>query len=110
VRLLISSCQCDPATFKARDTVGHLDAERARLPLRIVRRSAGARIHPLGLARPKRLQDLLVDAHIPRHLRDTLPIVCDQEEIVWIPGVTVAETKRVTPKTTRQLHLEIAPA
>ena len=61
----------------------------------------------LGLKEPKRLQDILVDAHVPRQIRDSLPVVSDSEEIVWIPGVTVAESKRVTSATRHQLHLEI---
>jgi tRNA(Ile)-lysidine synthase len=64
-------------------------------------------MRPLGLSQAKRLQDILVDAHVPRHQRDALPLVSDQREIVWIPGVTVAESKRVTSATRRQLHLEI---
>ena len=64
-------------------------------------------MRPLGQKTPKRLQDILVDAHVPRHLRDSLPVVSDREEIVWIPGVTVADGKRVTSATRRQLHLEI---
>ena len=106
-RLAVKTCSCDRATFKARDQVGHLDADRVRLPLSVASRKPGDRMRPLGLAQPKRLQDILVDAHVPRHLRDTLPLVSDGEEIVWIPGVTIAESKRVTPATRRQLHLEI---
>jgi len=64
-------------------------------------------MRPLGQKSAKRLQDILVDAHVPRHLRDSLPVVWDREEIVWIPGVTVAESKRVTSATRHQLHLEI---
>jgi tRNA(Ile)-lysidine synthase len=106
-RLAVTTCSCDPATFKARDQVGHLDADLVRLPLSVAGRKPGDRMRALGLAQPKRLQDILVDAHIPRHLRDTLPLVSDREEIVWIPGVTIADRKRVTPATRRQLHLEI---
>ena len=64
-------------------------------------------MRPLGLQAAKRLQDILVDAKVPRHLRDSLPVVSDGDEIVWIPGVMVSETKRVTSSTRRQLHLEI---
>jgi tRNA(Ile)-lysidine synthase len=106
-QLAVTVCRCDPATFKARDQVGHLDADLVRLPLVVATRKPGDRMRPLGLAQPKRLQDMLVDAHVPRHLRDTLALVSDREEIVWIPGVTVAESKRVTAATRRQLHLEI---
>ena len=103
----VTTCSCDPSTFEARGQVGHLDADLVRPPLTVATRKPGDRMRPLGLSRPKRLQDILVDAHIPRHLRDKLPVVSDGEEIVWIPGVTVAESKRVTAATHRQLHLEI---
>ena len=107
LRVAVKTCTCDTATFKARDQVGHLDADLVRLPLAVANRKPGDRMRALGLAQPKRLQDILVDAKVPRHLRDTLPLVSDGEEIVWIPGVTIAESKRVTPATRRQLHLEI---
>ena len=107
VRLAVKTCNCDPTTFKARDPVGHLDADLVRLPLAVGSRKPGHRMRALGLTQPKRVQDILVDAHVPRHLRDTLPLVSDGEEIVWIPGVTIADSKRVTPATRRQLHLEI---
>ena len=108
-RLRVRTCACDPVAFKARDQVGHLDADLVQLPLLVAPRRPGDRMRPLGLEQAKRLQDILVDAHVPRHLRDTLPVVSDREEIVWIPGVTVAESKRVTTATRRQLHLEIEP-
>jgi tRNA(Ile)-lysidine synthase len=105
--LAVKTCSCDPAAFKARDPIGHLDADLVQLPLTVATRRPGDRMRPLGLQQAKRLQDILVDAHVPRHLRDSLPVVSDREEIVWIPGVTVAESKRVTPATRHQLHLEI---
>ena len=105
--IAVTTCTCDPATFKARDPVGHLDADLVRMPLAVATRKPGDRMRALGLNQPKRLQDILVDAHVPRHLRDNLPVVSDREEIVWIPGVTVAQSKRVTAATRRQLHLEI---
>jgi tRNA(Ile)-lysidine synthase len=108
-RLTVKTCACDPVAFKARDQVGHLDGDLVQLPLVVATRRPADRMRPLGLEQAKRLQDILVDAHVPRHLRDTLPVVSDREEIVWIPGVTVAESKRVTSATRRQLHLEIEP-
>ena len=106
-RLVVTTCACDPASFKARDQVGHLDGDLVQLPLLVSTRQPGDRMRPLGQKSAKRLQDILVDAHVPRHLRDSLPVVSDREEIIWIPGVTVAESKRVTSATRRQLHLEI---
>lgn len=100
-------CHCDPSAFRARAPAGHVDGDTLALPLLIASRRPGDRVQPLGFPHVKRLQDVLVDAQVPRHLRDALPIVRDQRGIVWIPGVTVAEGHRVTPTTRRQVHLEI---
>ena len=106
-RLQVRSCECDPTTFHARDPVAHLDADTIRSPLSVSTRAPGDRVQPLGFPQFKKLQDLLVDAHVPRFQRDRLPIVRDQEGIVWISGVTVAHAKRVTAQTRHQLHLEL---
>ncbi len=108
--LTVHPCTCDPATFHARDAVGHVDGGSVIPPLTVSHRAPGDRVQPLGFPHEKKLQDVLVDAHVPRHLRDSLPIVRDASGIVWIPGVTVAETKRVTPSSKQQLHLEIEPS
>jgi tRNA(Ile)-lysidine synthase len=40
---------------------------------------------PVGV---RKLQDLLVDAHVPRACRDLVPVVVDEhDEPLWIPGV-----------------------
>jgi len=106
-QLAVRRCDCDPATFAARDRVGHVDAATVSLPLTVSTRAPGDRLQPLGFPHRKKLQDVLVDARVPRHLRQSLPIIRDQQGIVWVPGVTVAEPRRVTPATTDQLHLEL---
>ncbi len=106
-RLEVRTCSCDPAAFKARDPVAHVDADTLTLPLNVQYRQPGDRVQPLGFPHEKKLQDILVDAQVPRHLRDALPIVHDRSGIVWVVGVTVAESRKVTTQTKRQLHLEI---
>lgn len=40
--------------------------------------------------RTKKLQDLFVDAKVPRQSRDTWPVVVRGEEVVYVPGVAAA--------------------
>ena len=81
------------------------DADRVRFPLFLRTRVPGDRFRPLGMRRDKRLQDFLVDARVPRIERDRLPLLCDQERIVWVVGVRLSDAVRVTPKTSRLLTL-----
>lgn len=68
-----------------------LDATACATPLIVRRRRPGDRMRPEGGRGTRRLQDIMVDARVPRALRDPWPIVVSGERIVWIPGVGVAE-------------------
>ena len=60
------------------------DAVGARLIVRS--RRPGDRLRPLGLGGEKKLQDLLVDARVPREERDAVPLVCAPWGIAWVVG------------------------
>ncbi|MEO6457875.1 MAG: hypoxanthine phosphoribosyltransferase [Chloroflexia bacterium] len=51
-------------------------------------RKPGDRIAPFGLSGSKSLQDLFVDAKIPREVRDRIPLLAfgDSSDILWVPG------------------------
>lgn len=59
-------------------------------------RRNGDRFQPLGLARPKKLKDFLIDRKIDAELRDRLPLLVWNGEIVWIAGVEVSERFKVS--------------
>jgi tRNA(Ile)-lysidine synthase len=47
------------------------------------RRRPGDRVRLAGGLR--KLQDVLVDAHVPRRLRDGMPLIALGEEVLWTP-------------------------
>lgn len=54
-------------------------------------RGPGDRIRPLGMeGHSRKVQDLLVDARVPRQERDALPIVRGGRGIAWVVGVRLA--------------------
>jgi tRNA(Ile)-lysidine synthase len=59
----------------------------------IVVRSArpGDRVRVLGLNGSKKVQDLFVDAKVPRWQRASWPLLEVDGEIVWVPGIARAE-------------------
>jgi tRNA(Ile)-lysidine synthase len=59
-------------------------------------RRNGDRFQPLGLPRPKKLKDFLIDRKIAAELRDRLPLLVWNGEIVWVAGVEVSERFKVT--------------
>lgn len=85
--------------------VALLDAEACGARLSLRRRRPGDRFHPLGLPQPKKLQDFLVDAHVPREDRDAVPLLIAGRGVAWVVGQRPAEWAKVTGRTRRVLRL-----
>lgn len=71
-------------------------------------RREGDRMRPLGLGGEKKLQDIFVDAKVPRHLRDTWPLVA-ADAVLWVVGVRRSESAKVKEETSRFLYMAYEP-
>jgi len=77
-------------------------------PGRIVIRSRkpGDRFHPQGSSGSKKLKSFLIDQKVEKLYRDSLPLVTVGSDIVWVAGVRIGHSYRVTDKTFTILCLE----
>ena len=57
----------------------------------------------------RKLQDILVDAHIPRRLRDSLPLLFADGELAWVPGVAL-DPRFAVPPHRPGIHLQLVEA
>lgn len=62
-------------------------------------RQEGDYLRPAGRGIGKSLKKLLIEWRVPSHLRDTLPLLCDDDGIVLLPGYTCDERVRPHEKT-----------
>jgi len=53
--------------------------------LRVETRRPGMMIHPIGYDQPISLQAFLVAQRVPKHLRESLPLFFDGDQLVWGP-------------------------
>ena len=56
----------------------------------------GDRMIPFGAHTPKKLQDIFSDAKVPRHLRQSYPLILADDTIIWLPTIRRAEFGRIT--------------
>jgi tRNA(Ile)-lysidine synthase len=84
-----------------------LDAEKVGQDAHVRTRRSGDRLQPLGSVYAKKLKDFLIDAKVPRAVRDRLPLVVTSAGIAWVGGVRPAEWAKVTPTTRAILRLEL---
>lgn len=80
---------------------------RAELRLRVGNRVPGLRMRPLGAPGSRKLQDILTDAGVPRHLRDGLPLVFAEGRLAWVPGIALdVEALALPGEPTQHVWLE----
>jgi tRNA(Ile)-lysidine synthase len=97
---LVKDASCREVTLDMEGIKGRLIARNWR---------KGDRFIPLGMRNKKKLQDIFVDKKIPREERGRIPIICDEEGIIWVVGVAISERVKVGEKTRRVLYLRAIP-
>ncbi|KEO83400.1 tRNA lysidine(34) synthetase TilS [Tumebacillus flagellatus] len=84
--------------------VAHFDAdELAGSRIYIRSRATGDTLRPLGLQGSKLLSDVFVDRKVPKARRETWPLLCINDSIAWVVGLTRGQAGLVTPETRRTL-------
>jgi tRNA(Ile)-lysidine synthase len=86
-----------------------LNPARVSLPLTARGWQPGDRFWPQGAPGPKKLQDFLVDAKIPRWLRPHLPLVAAAREIVWVAGLRLADPVKLLPAAGEMYEITVTP-
>ncbi len=84
-----------------------LDLDKAGDRLVVRTRRRGDRFQPLGMSQPKKVNEFMIDAKVPRPWRQQVPIVCSPEHILWVVGWRIDDRVKVTGATRRVLLLEM---
>jgi tRNA(Ile)-lysidine synthase len=87
----------------------YIDSESIGSTLRVRTRCPGDRMQPLGMRQEKKIQDILVDKHIARTERASLPLFFSTAHCVWLGGVTLDNRVRLTGTTQHIVRLSITP-
>jgi tRNA(Ile)-lysidine synthase len=81
---------------------------KAGVDLRLGYRRPGLTMRPQGGRGTRKLQDIFVDARVPREERDTWPLVFAAEKLAWVPGIFIDSDLATSPGTIGQ-HVSVVP-
>ena len=93
------------STFPKDAASAFLDLDTLTFPLVWRHIRMGDVMEPLGLKGRKKISDILVDAKVDRFAKENLHVLCSGERIVWLEGLRIADSSKITPQTTRVLCL-----
>ena len=99
----IDQARCNTDPFHA-----WLDLGDSQLPLVIRSLLPGDRFKPLGMdGHSVKLSDFFVNLKLSRRMRRLWPLVCLENEIVWIPGYRLGHSHRLTSSSSRVVFLKL---
>jgi len=84
-----------------------VDADKIQGSLTVRNRRRGDRFFPYNGPGQKKLKDFLIDEKIPRIKRDRIPLVTDDQGILWVAGIRTGDPYKVDSMTNRLLKLSI---
>ena len=84
-----------------------LDAAGISGPLTCRPRRDGDQFHPLGSPGRQSVSDFLTNRKLPRRRREAAWCICDDQAIVYLAPLRIAERVKITPQTRRVVRIRI---
>jgi tRNA(Ile)-lysidine synthase len=84
-----------------------INADKLEYPLILRPWRAGDYLYPFGLNKKKKVQKILTEAQVPKHLRNQCMVLCSGSRIIWLLGYCLDHRFRVRPDTPRLLRISL---
>ncbi|NLJ40278.1 MAG: tRNA lysidine(34) synthetase TilS [Clostridiales bacterium] len=96
-----------PRVLDQGDGCIYIDEEAIKNGLTVRNRRDGDRFRPLGMSGTKKLKDYFIDQKVPRDKRDSIALVVDEDNIIWVAGYRMSEDYRIKKDTKKVLKIEV---
>jgi tRNA(Ile)-lysidine synthase len=91
--------------LNARALTQFFDYDKVCEGINIRKRKEGDIFKPINSNGTKKLKEYFIDKKIPREMRDNIPLIAKEREIIWIIGYKISDKFKVTENTKRVLKL-----
>jgi tRNA(Ile)-lysidine synthase len=99
----------DYRNIRYNSLVQFFDYDRLGNEIRVRNRRNGDRFKPYLSSGTKKLKEYFIDNKIPRGIRNTIPLIAIENEIVWVIGYKISDKFKVTENTKSILKVEYNP-
>mgnify|MGYP000852373627 FL=1 len=86
--------------------IKYFDYDKIEGNLFVRNRLKGDKFVPFGMKGKKKLKDLFIDEKVPKEDRDTIPLIADEENIIWVVGFRTSELYKITASTKNVLAIK----
>lgn len=98
---------CTSTPIKKRsNNIAIFDADKLKFPLKVRYRQEGDKIFPKGMNGSKKLSDIFSDEKVERHLRDSIPVIEKDGNILFVCGLRQSSLYGINEDTKRYIIIE----
>lgn len=87
--------------------VAFMDADKVAFPLTWRKWQSGDALIPFGMKSTKKVSDMLIDAKVDVLTKSRVSVIESGGTIIWLAGMRVSETVRITRETRRVLVMKL---
>ena len=95
----LNKIKADNVSFDTDQNVEIIDGEKSGKNLVVRYWQKGDRFNPLGMINSRKLSDFFIDLKLSEQSKREIPIVCKQDQIIWVAGFRLDERFKVTEQT-----------
>lgn len=81
--------------FTENENIEYICADELRFPLTVRSWRKGDFFYPIGLGKKKKVSDFFIDCKIDRQRKQTIPLICNGADIVWLAGLRLDERFKI---------------
>ena len=86
--------------------IKYFDYDKIKGGLKVRSRQDGDRFVPYGMKGSKKLKDFFIDSKVSRDQRDKVPLIIDDQDIIWVVGYRMSDLYKLTKSTKNVLMIE----
>lgn len=98
--------ELNPEDFASDSLTEYVDWGKVEQPIVVRNRNEGDRFKPLGMNGEKKVKDFFIDEKVSFEERYKVPLVCDEEGIIWVVGHRIDERYKLEESTEKGLLIK----
>ncbi len=102
MRVTIKVCENGKENYENKKLIKSFNFDNINSDIILRYRKNGDKFCPLGMSGRKKLKDFFIDLKIPKEERNSIPLICFDDEIAWIVGYRSSEKYKII-NTTKQI-------
>jgi tRNA(Ile)-lysidine synthase len=97
----------EEVTFTSNKNVEYIDGKKSGDLLNVRFWKKGDKFKPLGMEHRRKLSDFFIDLKLNSALKKEIPIICKDDQIIWIAGYRLDDQFKISDKTKKVYKLQI---